>query len=185
MAFIKYSVKSYLTVQDFLNLLKYLVSEEKFPIVSTTYPVNRYASLEYIAYRWNYMHMYHHAEDMTLCYHYVLSFDLDNEYRQLYNINPKQLLRQIRILSPFQGMDLFLAIHRSPRGYLKHVHIIVDSIHARTGKKTFINMDNLKEELGILFYPYNIAFSGYTYMMNNRLLLGNEPPHRLYYHPLY
>lgn len=181
MAFIKFTNRSYITEQDFLQLLEYLVSDEKHPIAATTYNTNCYSPLEYIAYRWKYMHSYHHVDNTTLCYHYVLSFDPDNEYRQLYKITPKRMLNCIRTLFSFKGIDLFISIHYLPRGFMEHVHIIVDSIHARTGKKTFINMDFLKEELGIFFSQYNIAFSGYSYMMpNNNLVLGNEPPHRLY-----
>lgn len=186
MAFVKYSMRSYPTAQDLFQLLEYLVSEEKYPIVLTPYPINHYAPLEYIALKWNYLHTYHHADQMTLCYHYVISFDLDHEYFQLRKIKPQRILAEIRTLFSFRGLDLFIAIHRSPNGCMEHVHIIVDSINARTGRKTFVDMKSLKEELGLFFSSFNIAFSGYSFMTcNHRLALGDEPPHRLYCPDLY
>ncbi len=181
MAFIKYIPKQYLAMQDLLNLVTYITRQGTNAKVSTNLRINHYDPLQYIATRWTYPHLYHHKIEKTLCYHYVLSFDLDHEYHCLRNLPVESILNSIRNLSAFQNLFVFAGAHLMSSGIPEHIHIVVDSIHSPTGLTTFIDMEQVTEELGMFFAQYDIAFSGYSYKtIAGTLKSGNKTPSMLY-----
>lgn len=185
MAICKYVNKSYPTQKDFYNLLQYCMNSHKnarynFKLICDC-PLTQYNKILHMGMRWVYYHKYFHKSNRTFCYHYVLAFDLDNEYKQLKKISVDLLEYLIIQLPVFEDANVFISAHIRDDGIPLHFHILVDSINSRTGHCTYIDIEKFKCQIGELLADYSIAVAGYSYRnMVGIMKLGKCAPSDLY-----
>lgn len=190
MALVKVIPKAYKEYGDILNLINYLVDREKYAYGLTNIPFamrifndpSNEMYKEVFTSQWCYAHkMYKPDADRTLCYHYVLAFDLSATV-EYYALRDKdvEIVKGLYNLPSFKKLHRCLVVHQNDRHITEHVHIMIDSIDHNTGQATFFDFKELKKEIGDVLYNYKVALAGYTYETNGVLYLGECSPSVLY-----
>ena len=184
MALLKVTCREYATREDLERLFSYLIQNEKNPVVLSNLPIARIRGVhvQELAAQWCYAHKVYQPDlSRTLCYHYVLAFDLfsDIEYEALKH-HYSRIASELSCLNILSGMYYFQSYHQNRGGIPMHLHIIVDSLYHNIGTSTFIRFDELKEELGETLAAYGIALAGYSYERGGKIYKGNYSPRELY-----
>lgn len=181
MAYLKFVPNKYLTSNDVKALLNYCISPDRNPYYTSSIAHNSYNEIEYYTFNFCYPHFYHHKQGKTICYHYVLSFDLNNEISRLEKLSLDSLFCYLGTMPEVKGLNLFFSVHRTKYGLPKHIHILVSSTNPDSGKSAFINFECLKYQIGEILADFNIALAGYSYCTANGYInRGNYSPENLY-----
>ena len=185
MAICKFVNETYSSLEDLRNLLIYCADVNKNCICKYNAvfdcPAMHYYRIEHLALRWYYYHQFHKKQLTTLCYHYVLSFNLNYEYKELQQFNLSLFMYDLTKAAIFKDTNIFIAAHRRNDSLPQHLHIVVDSMQSLTGKGTFITMDTLKRTIGEMLSEYNIPLAGYSYRnITGKIRLDNRNANDLY-----